>query len=72
MTRRKPLGWMSTVWGDLPDCPTCMDRLMVPGFVEAVSSVAIEHPTTSYDLARRALDYFHANRHREEAPVVPS
>lgn len=70
MTRRKPLGWMSTVWGDLPDCPTCMDQLMAPGFVEAVSSVSIEHPTTPYALTRRVLDRFHAARHRDPA-VTP-
>ncbi len=71
MTKRKPLGWMSTVWGDLPDCSICMDRLMAPGFVEAVSSVAIEHAGSgAATLARRALGHFHATRHREGVVAV--
>ncbi len=64
MTGRKPLVWVSTTWGDVPDCRRCVKELASPGFAQAVASVSIEHPTPPYDLARRVLDGFHANRHR--------
>lgn len=63
MTRRKPLAWYETELGPTPDCGTCLDRLMEPGFVEAVYSVSIEHPDDPVDLAKRAINRFHASRH---------
>lgn len=65
MTARKPLVWYQSDLGPVPDCVVCMDRLTTPGFVEAVYSVAIEHPGDPLDLARRVIDRYHANRHKE-------
>ena len=65
MTRRKPLGWLDTEWGRIPDCSTCIDYMAQPWMAEAVASVAIEHPTTPGALMRRTVDTYHANRHRE-------
>ncbi len=71
MTKRKPLEWFDSAYGPVPACAVCAGRLFSPGFVEAAYSVAIEHAGTSAStLARRALDHFHANRHREGVAAV--
>lgn len=71
MTKRKPLQWFDTEFGLTPDCYDCMDKLHEPMFLEACASVAIEHPTSTGGLAKRFLDRWHANRHRDTGePVV--
>lgn len=65
MTTRKPLTWLATDWGLLPDCGPCIDYARQPGMAEAVASVSIEHPTTPGALMRRTVDAYHANRHQE-------
>ncbi len=64
MTRRKPLGWYDTGDGLVPDCPDCLEW-MTPMFMEAVYSVAIEFSGDPVDLAKRTIEQYHANRHRE-------
>jgi hypothetical protein len=68
MTKPKPLGWYATDHGPTPDCDTCMDELLSPGFAEAVHSVAIEHPQSPQQLARQAINAYHNKRHRDVAP----
>lgn len=63
MTKRKPLEWYDTTAGPMPLCPQCADLFCSPMFVEAVFSVLIERPGSPADLARRAVDDYHANRH---------
>ena len=69
MTKRKPLQWYDTtitgvgVAGKFPDCDHCTELLFMPGFTEAVHSVAIEHPGSPAGLAKRTLDDYHARRH---------
>lgn len=68
----KPLEWYSAgvegigVGGQLPKCAKCCDLLFKRGFAEAVSSAAIEHPTSpaAGDLARRIIEDYHQRRHR--------
>lgn len=60
MTKRKPLQWYDTEFGPLPGA---VGHIFAPGFAEACESVAIEHPTSAADLARRVLDHYHAQRH---------
>lgn len=72
MTKRKPLAWFSAsanigVDGQLPDCTTCCDFLLRPLFVEAVYSCAIENGGDPAGMARRTINHFHANRHREDS-----
>jgi hypothetical protein len=69
VTKRKPLEWHdATVSGvgvghKLPGCSKCCDLLFMPGFTEAVYSVGIEHPGDPADLAKRAIESYHARRH---------
>lgn len=62
MTRRKPLRWISTDYGDLPACATCVDWIALPGMREAVASTSIERPVN----LRVLVEDFHTNRHRED------
>ncbi len=71
MTRRKPLEWYDAtadvgVAGKLPGCTTCCEYLTRPMFAEAVYSCSIENGGDPADLARRTIDHYHANRHRED------
>lgn len=71
MTKPKPLQWYGAtrngedigVGGQIPDCPKCLDLLFSPGFTEAVHSVAIEHPGSPANLARRTIEGYHNRRH---------
>lgn len=65
--RRRPLTWYDAtadvgVDGRLPACDTCCDLLLRAGFAEAVYSVALDRGDPA-DLARRAIDSYHARRH---------
>jgi hypothetical protein len=65
VTKRKPLSWYDTEVGPAPNCAECANYMFDAMFVEAVHSVAIEYPGTSVpSLTRRAVNVFHANRHR--------
>ncbi len=69
MTKRKPLEWFHASDGSdgmIPQCSTCAERYLDPMFMEAVYSVAIERGGGGPDLAKRVIDQFHANRHRED------
>lgn len=61
----KPLEWYDTGDGWVPDCDPCLGRLCSPMFMEAVYSVSIEHPGDPAGLAKRTIDAYHANGHRE-------
>jgi hypothetical protein len=68
VTKRKPLEWYDSgsdlgIDGHVPDCGACCDLLFMPGFTEAVYSVGIEHPGDPADLAKRAVEDYHARRH---------
>jgi hypothetical protein len=69
MTKRKPLQWYDStvdgagVGGKYPDCDKCTRLLFMPGFTEAVHSVAIEHTGSPAALAKRTIDSYHARRH---------
>lgn len=68
MTKRKPLRWQDGDNGhSWPLCVTCMELWSNPRFVEAVSSVAIEHAGVSaFAMGQRALNNYHARRHPAE------
>jgi hypothetical protein len=64
MTKRKPLQWIDLGDGyEAPDCYDCQDWLTRPGRAEAIASVGIEHPGVGH----RAVEQYHANRHREQS-----
>lgn len=65
MTKRKPLEWLETEFGDLPDCDECVQLWFSPLFVEAVYSVGIEVGGDAADRARRTIDHYHLSRHKE-------
>ncbi len=69
MTKRQPLQWFNVTDGSdglIPGCDTCAERYLDPMFMEAVCSVALERGSEPAGLARRVIDQFHANRHRED------
>jgi hypothetical protein len=67
LSRRKPLEWYDDGRGGrYPGCTDCFERLVAPMFVEAVYSVSIEHPGDPADLAKRVIDRYHANGHRDD------
>lgn len=61
--RRRPLRWYDTDDGPTPDCPQCLALLWSPMFSEAVHSVSIERPGSPADLAKQAIDSYHAAGH---------
>lgn len=64
MTARKPLEWYPTDHGEIPDCGRCLDFLrLTPFLVEAVASVAIEHPVGPEVLLRRVVEAYHRRGH---------
>ncbi len=65
MTKRKPLEWLDTEWGDLPDCDECAQLMFSPLFVEAVHSIGIENGGDAGERARRTIDHYHLSRHKE-------
>ncbi len=63
--RRKPLAWLDTEHGPLPDCGPCLDHLLSPLLTEAIASCAIENNSSIPDLTRSYVRYYHASGHRE-------
>lgn len=62
-TRRKAVTWYDTDIGPVPDCTECVGRYLDPTFIQAVHSVAIEHPDDPADLARTTIDRYHQGGH---------
>ncbi len=58
---RKPLEWLNTEFGQLPDCGECLAWLHKPFMAEAIASVSIETPG-GVDV-RRMVDAYHAAKH---------
>jgi hypothetical protein len=68
VTKRWPLAWHQVGTKRdilIPDCPECFEHLTQPMMAEAVYSVAIETGGDPAAMARRVVDRYHANRHRE-------
>lgn len=63
--RPRPLKWLTTDFGSLPDCCSCTDHVLSPLLTEAIASCAIENGSSIPDLTRRYVEHYHASGHKE-------